>query len=128
MRQFTAEEVAKHNSAESCWVIIHGRVYDLTSFLPTHPGGQKIILKEAGKDGTKAFNAIHSIDVLDRFLKPENCLGEVVESSEAKKLRILEKSAKLTTELQEWARKERPPLSSIINTFDFEVSLLCVLV
>ena len=126
MRQITAEEVAKHNSAESCWVIIHGKVYDLTSFLPAHPGGQKIILKEAGKDGSKAFDAIHSIDVIERLLKPENCLGEIVESAEAKKIRQLEKSTKLETELQEWARNERPPLSAVINTFDFEVSFIRV--
>lgn len=32
--KLTGEEVAKHNNRESCWVIIHGRAYDVTEFLP----------------------------------------------------------------------------------------------
>lgn len=30
----TGDEVAKHNSRESCWVIVHGKAYDVTEFLP----------------------------------------------------------------------------------------------
>ena len=33
-KQMTGEEVAKHNSKESCWVIVHGKAYDVTDFLP----------------------------------------------------------------------------------------------
>ena len=29
----TGPEVAKHNSRESCWIIVHGKVYDVTDFL-----------------------------------------------------------------------------------------------
>ena len=32
------EEVLKHNKREDCWVIIHGKAYDVTDFLPEHPG------------------------------------------------------------------------------------------
>lgn len=34
----SGQEVAKHDNKDSCWVIIHGRVYDITDFLPEHPG------------------------------------------------------------------------------------------
>lgn len=27
-------DVAQHASAESCWVIVHGKAYDVTDFLP----------------------------------------------------------------------------------------------
>ena len=37
-------EVAKHSRAEDCWVVIHNTAYDLTQFLPQHPGGADIIL------------------------------------------------------------------------------------
>ena len=30
----SGDEVAKHNSRESCWVIVHGKAYDVTEFLP----------------------------------------------------------------------------------------------
>lgn len=33
------QEVAKHASAEDCWVVVNGKVYDLTAFAPNHPGG-----------------------------------------------------------------------------------------
>lgn len=46
------EEVQKHNTRESCWVIIDGQVYDATSVLAWHPGGAAVILKNAGKDAT----------------------------------------------------------------------------
>jgi L-lactate dehydrogenase (cytochrome) len=35
--QLTGEEVAKHNSKDSCWVIVHGKAYDVTDFLPGMP-------------------------------------------------------------------------------------------
>jgi L-lactate dehydrogenase (cytochrome) len=45
-------EVQKHNSVESCWVVILGNVYDVTSFIDRHPGGRNAILKAAGTDAT----------------------------------------------------------------------------
>ena len=46
---FSMAEVAKHNSADSCWLVIDGEVYDVTSFLQEHPGGKRVLLKEGGK-------------------------------------------------------------------------------
>jgi L-lactate dehydrogenase (cytochrome) len=45
----TADEIAKHNSRQSCWVVIEGQAYDVTDFLDKHPGGATIILRYAGK-------------------------------------------------------------------------------
>lgn len=44
----TGSEIAKHKSSDSCWMVIHGRVYDMTRFLDKHPGGRSILLKQAG--------------------------------------------------------------------------------
>lgn len=51
----TATEVATHNSANSCWMIIDNKVYDLTSYINLHPGGKRTILDYCGRDGTSAF-------------------------------------------------------------------------
>lgn len=42
-------EVAKHNSKESCWIIINGNAYDVTEFVGIHPGGSATILRYAGQ-------------------------------------------------------------------------------
>ena len=48
VKTFTVEEVAKHNQANDCWIIIENKVYDMTKFLSSHPGGSKVVLKVAG--------------------------------------------------------------------------------
>ena len=58
----SSTEVAGHNSRTSCWSIINGNVYDLTSWVPKHPGGEEAILKICGKDGSSKFNGKHGKD------------------------------------------------------------------
>jgi cytochrome b involved in lipid metabolism len=58
-KTYTMEEVAKHNSKESCWTVIRGDVYDLTNWIDKHPGGADKILKICGKDGTDLFIKQH---------------------------------------------------------------------
>lgn len=43
-------EVAAHSTAESCYVTVGTKVYDITPFLDSHPGGSELILDYAGKD------------------------------------------------------------------------------
>lgn len=49
-KNFTLEDVAQHNSEESCWVVHDNVVYDVTDFLRKHPGGSGIILDYAGTE------------------------------------------------------------------------------
>ncbi|CRK14038.1 hypothetical protein BN1723_021017, partial [Verticillium longisporum] len=67
--------VAKHNTPESCWVVLYGDVYDVTDFLSSHPGGTKIILKLAGKDATEEYDPVHPPGTLEENLRPEAKLG-----------------------------------------------------
>ena len=57
---YTLAQVATHNSVSSCWSTVNGKVYDLTSWIGRHPGGQQAILSICGKDGSAAFNDQHS--------------------------------------------------------------------
>jgi|688.fasta_scaffold42031_1 cytochrome b involved in lipid metabolism len=56
----TLDEVKKHNSADDCWSIIDGNVYDLTNWVESHPGGNERITAICGKDGTSSFLGKHS--------------------------------------------------------------------
>lgn len=52
---FTWEEVARQAASGKVWVVIDGGVYDLTTFLESHPGGQGILREYIGRDATEAF-------------------------------------------------------------------------
>ena len=54
------EEVAQHNNKDDCWIIISGKVYDITEWAPHHPGGAGIARMYAGKDATAEFGDYHS--------------------------------------------------------------------
>jgi nitrate reductase (NAD(P)H) len=56
---YTMDEVAKHDTADDLWVVLHGKVYDLSGFLDVHPGGEEALLLVAGQDATHDFDAIH---------------------------------------------------------------------
>lgn len=56
---YTMAEVATRNSARDCWTVIDGEVYDLTSWIARHPGGEVPIESLCGVDGTAAFTAQH---------------------------------------------------------------------
>lgn len=71
-----ADEVAKHNTDKDCWVILNGKVYDVTKFLPDHPGGARAITLYAGKDASEEFNMLHAPNVLEKYLPAEACLGD----------------------------------------------------
>ncbi|GAB7357096.1 hypothetical protein MBLNU459_g7903t4 [Dothideomycetes sp. NU459] len=109
-------EVAEHNSRESCWVIIHGRCYDVTEFLPEHPGGPKIILKYAGKDATEEYEPIHPPDTLDKFLDKSKHLGEVDMSTVTQEEKVEDPDE---SERQERI-KRMPILEQCYNLMDFE--------
>eukprot|EP00931_Biecheleriopsis_adriatica_P064995 TRINITY_DN39632_c0_g1_i1.p1 TRINITY_DN39632_c0_g1~~TRINITY_DN39632_c0_g1_i1.p1 ORF type:complete len:310 (+),score=52.29 TRINITY_DN39632_c0_g1_i1:28-957(+) len=49
--------VAEHSNGESCWVVIHGKVFDMTHF-DSHPGGKEPFMRFAGLDATEAFEAM----------------------------------------------------------------------
>ncbi|CAE6512738.1 unnamed protein product [Rhizoctonia solani] len=109
------DEVQKHNTRNSCWVVINGEIYDVTGFLNDHPGGIGPILKAAGSDATRVFVPIHPPDTLSA-LPPTSHIGTVDPATlpaqltqlTAEELRIRE------------ARAVLPPPEAAINLADIE--------
>ncbi|KAK7422236.1 Cytochrome b2, mitochondrial precursor [Neonectria punicea] len=109
-------EVAEHNNAKSCWVIVHGKAYDVTEFLPEHPGGQKIILRYAGKDATEEYDPIHPPDTLDKYLDASKHMGPVDMGTVEQEVKEEDPDE---IERQE-AIAQKPLLSQCYNLLDFE--------
>ena len=74
LKEYTLEEVAKHNTEGDCWVVVNGQVLNTTSFLGKHPGGKEAILLYAGKECSDEFNMLHKPDVVEKYA-PEIIVG-----------------------------------------------------
>ncbi|KAI9803546.1 MAG: hypothetical protein M1825_001889 [Sarcosagium campestre] len=108
-----AREVAKHNSINSCWVILYGHVYDVTGFLPNHPGGSKAILQLAGRDATEEYDPVHPPGTLEDALPIEAKLGKV----DHKSLPNLKSGLSQPTNV---GYAGPPPLDTLLNLDDIE--------
>ncbi|KAI0307128.1 cytochrome b5 [Multifurca ochricompacta] len=71
----TLDELRQHTTKENIWVLVNGKVYDVTKFIDEHPGGDEVILSEAGKDATEAFEDVGHSDEA-RALLPTMLVGE----------------------------------------------------
>lgn len=58
-KSYTKADVATHNTSSNCWTIVNGNVYNLTSYVTQHPGGQRRISSICGIDGSMAFDNQH---------------------------------------------------------------------
>lgn len=70
--KYTQDEVAKHNTKESCYTTVNTYVYDLTAWVNLHPGGKEAILSICGINGTDTFMKVHKggkkfMDILSRY-------------------------------------------------------------
>ncbi|KAF5731986.1 cytochrome b5 isoform A-like isoform X1 [Tripterygium wilfordii] len=73
-------EFTKHNSRTDCWLLIDGKIYDMTPFLEEHPGGDEVLLAATEKDATDDFDDVgHSNDAKE--LMKKYFIGEVDENT-----------------------------------------------
>ncbi|XP_038557428.1 cytochrome b5 [Micropterus salmoides] len=76
VKYYTLEEIRVHNMSSDTWLIIHDKVYDITRFLEEHPGGEEVLLEQAGADATESFEDVgHSTDA--REMLQQYYVGEV---------------------------------------------------
>ncbi|KAF9875869.1 fumarate reductase [Colletotrichum karsti] len=75
-KEFTMEEVAKHNTKEDLWVVVKGVVMDLSNWLEEHPGGPQAIMNFMGRDATEEFEMLHDDEVIPKYA-PQQVIGRV---------------------------------------------------
>jgi monoamine oxidase len=75
-KAFTLGEVKKHNKKNDAWTIIENKVYNITNWIPKHPGGD-VILKVVGKDGTRLFKSINHPSFVKESVLPKYYIGNL---------------------------------------------------
>ncbi|KJZ73745.1 hypothetical protein HIM_06863 [Hirsutella minnesotensis 3608] len=75
-KEYTMEEVAKHNKKDDLWVVVKGVVMDLSNWLDEHPGGPQAIMNFMGRDATEEFEMLHDDEVIPKYA-PEQVIGRV---------------------------------------------------
>ncbi|OSD06653.1 cytochrome b5 [Trametes coccinea BRFM310] len=68
----TPSMLKEHRSKDDAWTAINGKVYNVTHYLPYHPGGDKELMRVAGRDGTRLFALTHAWVNADLML--DECL------------------------------------------------------
>ncbi|PVH89498.1 hypothetical protein DL98DRAFT_401881 [Cadophora sp. DSE1049] len=75
LKQYTGRK------GKDAWTVLGGKVYNITPYVPYHPGGGPELLKAAGRDGTKLFGEVHPWVNWEGMLEP--CLvGIAVEEGD----------------------------------------------
>ena len=109
---FLQSELASHNSEKSCWVTIGTRVFDLSDFVDSHPGGGDLVLRYGGKDVAEILkdedSHVHSeaaYEVLEDsfigFVATQKVLDATVNSSHPDKIVPLPPTAEEVEELKQ---------------------------
>ena len=109
--EFTRDDVAKHNTESSYWLIIDSLVYDLTQFLAMHPAGDQVLIPFAGRDATVDFFALHRRDVLEKY-GPKYCIGRVKDEKPLVPLHSLSLSQVPYAEASAWQSRWHSPYYS----------------
>jgi len=60
---YTLAEMSQHNNETSCWTVIDGKIYDITSYIYSHPAGVNKILQGCGVDATRMYGRVGAHDV-----------------------------------------------------------------
>ncbi|RSM04470.1 hypothetical protein CEP52_006802 [Fusarium oligoseptatum] len=102
-------ELGRHFQDDNGWMVLNGVVWDFSNFADKHPGGSDIIQQHLGKDGSEAYNEIHSSGMVLRYLGEERKVGVMMDQVEHD---VSKKLTKNTANM--------PGLSSLTNLSQFE--------
>lgn len=69
-RDILHTEVKFHNKPYDGWIILRGKVYNVSPYLAYHPGGEEIMHSSLGKDATVLFDKYHQWVNIDSLIGP----------------------------------------------------------
>lgn len=115
-RSIGSQELARHASRHSCWLAIHGIVWNVTSFVDSHPGGPALILGQGGKDATSAYEDFHSPELLEETLGADAKMGTLDLDRSANVAPISD----LKGDLVQKKAIATPSLRAMVSLADFE--------
>lgn len=106
LKLLSLKDVAAHAKEGDVWIVVHGKVYDVSAWVDDHPGGKAVMMQYAGKVADEGFDGVHQESVLTENLPKEKVMGKI-SAEEAK-------SGKETISF------EAPPIDSVLNLYDLE--------
>ncbi|KAI5290945.1 hypothetical protein KEM54_006923 [Ascosphaera aggregata] len=118
-RLIAVSEVAQHSQPSDCWVVIHGKVWDVTGFFVDHRGGPEF-LACAGHDATGVYSKIYPLEIIDEFFGIERCVGRLDKSTVTDDWLTRPDARHRNPKGTSQGTTKHPPLSSIISTDDFQ--------
>ena len=112
-KYYLSDIIGKNNSENGYWFSVNDKVYDVTEFKEIHPGGDKIIIDNTGRDAThEYFRANHQRSNEIESLLSMYCIG------------VLEKTilpTRLNKEYKTWTESLHL-CTEMLNTFNADFS------
>ncbi|KAE9977423.1 hypothetical protein BLS_004940 [Venturia inaequalis] len=68
-KEFSFSDVSEHASKKDLFMVVHDKVYNATSFVDEHPGGEEVLLDVGGQDATEAFEDVGHSDEAREILE-----------------------------------------------------------
>ena len=72
--EISLDELLLHSDSNDGWIAVYDKVYNVTSYIPKHPGSEEVLLEYLGYDATSAFRSVgHSkaaLNILEKY-----CIG-----------------------------------------------------
>ncbi|KAJ5099524.1 FMN-dependent dehydrogenase-domain-containing protein [Penicillium argentinense] len=114
-RKVSTQEIAQHAQPDDIWIVVNGKVYDVTKFAPEHPGGAEVIYQFAGRNASQTYNSTHSPALIKDI--DECIVGDLDPATITEEWRNGKEPVKPTSNSGEY---RQPALDEIINLDDFE--------
>ncbi|KAH7152683.1 cytochrome b5-like heme/steroid binding domain-containing protein [Dactylonectria macrodidyma] len=67
--ELTYQDVSEHSTKTDLYIVIHDKVYNCSSFIDEHPGGEEVMMDLAGADATEAFEDVGHSDEAREILE-----------------------------------------------------------